>query len=360
VKILAVSPIPEYATRDVWRGQCAGFEQLGCEVTRMEYGKVWQAFADFSEMMVCTGRSRFGSVDVNLMAGDRIVMAALVLEVDLVWLVAPMHVSPTTLKVLQSLRKLGIKTAIYFTECPYDDDSWQLKFAELCDYAFICDNISLPAFLEKNSHSFYVGHAYDPALHYPPANGMKPDIDVSLVMTLFPSRVKFLEQVNWDGIDMHLYGITPLGNMSPLRKFVRGGVLLNDATTRLYHRSRIGVQFHRNDSITGERLMRAIQRGERGILGAVPNENLEAYSIAPRCYELAACGTFQVCDEGRAELREVFGDSVPTYRTPDELGLLLRRHLDDPVRREELAQAQHEAVKPYTFEARMRQALEAL
>lgn len=360
MKILVVAPVPMYATRDVWMGHVKGLKALGAEVLAMDYAKVWQLYADFHELSVVTGRAEFGSIDATLLASERIFMAAVVQEVDLVYMIAPMHVSPTVLKLIARLKKItGTKLAAYFTESPYDDDSWQLDFAELVDFSFVCDSISVPRFRERNPNSFYVGHAYDPDIHYS-KNGSKRDIDCLCVTTLFPSRTQFLEQVDWTGINLQLFGILPIGNRSPLHQYVRGSAMVNEDTVKLYRRTKVGFTLHRNDNITGERLMRAVERGERGILGAVPNPGLKANSLGPRAYELAACGVFQICDGSRRELQEVFGDTVPVFDGPEQFGDLLRQYIDDPVRREEAAKRQQEAVQPYTFSHRMKTVLEAV
>lgn len=357
MKILAVSPVPTYATWDVFDGQVQGLRANGAEVERMDYSKIWNMFVDFKEFMEVTGRVAFDTVNSALLAGDRIVMAAITLGVDLVHFVAPMHVSPVTLRVLREYVK--IKTSAYFTECPYDDE-WALRLAELFDYCFVCDKTSIIPFKEYNQKTYYIGHAYNPERHRP--DGKKEYVsDVTFVGTNFPSRITFMEAVDWSGIDLNLYGIMPVGNASPLSRYVRrASAIPNDVTLDLYRGARIGLQMHRKDGYDpiAARQGKKFVRG--GLQGARPLANLKAHSLGPRSYELAACGVFQVCDEGRAELREVFQDTVPTYRTPDELGALLRQYLDDPVRREEQAKAQHEAIKPYTFEARMRSMLEAL
>lgn len=356
MKILVVSPVPTYATWDVFEGHVAGLRAAGAEVEDMNYSKVWNMFADFKEFMEVTGRAEFGSVNHVLLAGDRIALAAIVLGVDLVHFIAPMYVTPTTLKVFKQHTK--IKTSAYFTECPYDD-AHALAFAELFDYCFVCDKTSEPVFAERNPHTKYIGHAYNPAKHHNDIS-VAPRADVVFVGTNFPSRIKFLEQIDWTGIQLELHGIMRLGSASVLDPHVKTNIAIpNDQALHLYRGARIGLQLHRRDSFDPA----ASQKGKRygrGLPGAKPIEDLVAYSIGPRSYELAACGVFQVCDEGRAELREVFGDTVPTYTTPTELRTLLNTYLDDPVRREELATAQHAAVQPYTFEARMRTLLEAV
>ncbi len=357
MRVLVVSPVPTYATWDVFEGHVQGLRAIeGVEVARMNYSNTWNMFADFKEFMEVTGRVEYNTVDHTLLAGDRVVMAAIVQEVDLVHFVAPMHISPVTLRVLN--KYAGVKTSAFFTECPYDD-SWVLKLAEVFDYCFVCDKTSVIPFKERNPNTHYVGHAYNPEKHQ--KNGKEDkDSDVVFIGTNFPSRVTFLEKVDWDGIDLRLHGLMRLGQSS-LQSYVKGKVAIpNDVALDLYRKARIGLQLHRKDGYDPI----AAQKGKRsrkgGLVGATPLANLVAHSLGPRSYELAACGVFQVTDVGRPELEEVFGDSVPTYQTPEELGALLRRYLDDPVLREEAAARQHEAVQPYTFERRMRVVVDAV
>ncbi len=187
---------------------------------------------------------------------------------------------------------------------------------------------------------------------------MAPDIDVLQVTTLFPSRTQFLEAVDWTGIDFHLYGITPLGNQSPIRQFVRGPSMANEQTVGLYHKAKISFQLHRNDSMTMGKS--SPKERKAGMIAARPNPDLRAHSLGPRVYELAACRTFQVCDGTRPELREIFGDSVPTYSGPAELGDLCRHYLANDGEREELARQQNEAIQPYTFKRRMSEVMEVV
>lgn len=357
MKILVVSPVPTYATWDVFEGQVQGLRaHKDVEVIRLEYSRVWNMFADFKEFMEVTGRAEYNTVNHTLLAGDRIVMAAIIQEVDLVHFIAPMHINPVTLRVLRQYA--GVKTSAFFTECPYDDD-WAYRLAEFFDYCFVCDQTSVKSFRGRNPNSHYLGHAYNPEKHTTNGKTQK-DTDVLFVGTNFPSRVEFLEKVDWTGIDLHLHGIMRLGK-SPLKSYVRGTQAIpNDATLDLYRKARIGLQLHRKDGYDPIAARQGKKFKKGGLVGAKPLPNLVAHNLGPRSFELAACGVFQVSDATRPELKEVFDGSVPTYDTPDDLAALARKYLDDPVRREELANAQHEAVKPYTFETRMRALLDAV
>lgn len=357
MKILAVSPVPTYATWDVYDGQVEGLKANGAEVIRMNYSNIYNMFADFREFMEVTGRVNYDTVQHTLLAGDRIVMAAIIQEVDLVHFCAPMHVNPITLQVLK--KYAGVKTSAYFTECPYDDDH-TLPQAEYYDYCFVCDPTSLPAFREKNPNTWYVGHGYNPEKHF--MNGEEEkNADVLFLGTNFPSRITFLEKVDWADIDLHLHGLMNLGNMSSLSQYVRGKTTVdNKEANRLYKTARIGLQLHRKDGYDSVKALQGKKHRKGGLVGATPLPNLVAHSLGPRSYELAASGVFQVTDAGRPELQEVFGDTVPEYTSPDDLSRLLRLYLDDPVRREDAAARQHEAVEPYTFEMRTRTILEAV
>lgn len=354
-KILVVSPVPTYATWDVFTGQSQGLKAAGAEVLPFNYSKVWNMYADFKEFMEVTGRAQYNTINHTAMAGDRLLGAAIINEVDLVHFVAPMHINPVTLKVFKQYT--NIKTSAYFTECPYDD-TWTLRLAELFDFCFVCDKTSVETFRAQNKNTYYIGHAYNPERHVPKKKEDK-DADVVFVGTNFPSRLTFLRDVDWTDIDLHLHGLMRLGK-SPLSEFVKSTKPMpNEEALNIYRHARIGLQIHRKDGFNPEDAKKG-KRIKGGIVGATPIENFVAHSLGPRSYELAACGVFQVSDAERPELAEVFGDSVPVYSTPENLGVLLRTYLDDPVRREEAAAKQLEAVQPYTFEYRMRGLLDAV
>ena len=360
MKVLVVSPVPPYATKDVWTGHVQGLRAIGedVEVLPMNYSPIYNMYQDFKEFMEVTGQAKMGTINNTLMAGERIVMAAIANEVDLVHIVAPMHLSPATLMILK--KYAGVKTSAFFTECPYDDEN-AIDIAEWLDYVFVCDRESVPVFKEKNPNTFYLGHAYNPDVHKP--NGkVEKDVDVLFVGTNFPTRVEFLEKMDWEGINFQLRGIWNIRGKSSLKQFIQGesASMPNTTTLELYHKARIGLQLHRKDGFSWAAAKKGKTVVKGGLVGATPLPNLVAHSLGPRSYELAAGGVFQVSDVGRPELQEVFGDTVPTYSTPEELRVLLRTYLDDPVRREEAAKKQLQAVQPYSFEMRMRGLLDAV
>ena len=83
----------------------------------------------------------------------------------------------------------------------------------------------------------------------------------------------------------------------------------------------------------------------------------KAYSLGPRIYEVAACGTFQLTDCSRAELLDVFADSIPVYANAEHLASLITLFIKYPRWRQELAERARVQVKPCTFENRAKEIL---
>jgi spore maturation protein CgeB len=80
-----------------------------------------------------------------------------------------------------------------------------------------------------------------------------------------------------------------------------------------------------------------------------------AWSIGPRAFEIAACGAFQLCDDTRPELAEVFGDTVATYSSAEDLRNQIGYYLAHDDEREEMAWRSYCRVQGCTFEARARE-----
>ena len=75
-----------------------------------------------------------------------------------------------------------------------------------------------------------------------------------------------------------------------------------------------------------------------------------AESLNPRAVELAACGVFTLSDY-RAEVKEVFGDLIPTYGSPKELEELVRYYLAHDEERQALAAQLPARVADRSFDA---------
>jgi len=150
-----------------------------------------------------------------------------------------------------------------------------------------------------------------------------PSHDVVFVGSGFPERVRFFNAIDWSGIDLGLYGSWKgLGLTKAIEATLpRSGPVDNRTTAALYSKAKVGINLYRTS---------------KGFTLTAQQHITEAHSLSPRAYELAACGAFHL-SEYRAEVPEVFGDLVPTFRTPTEASEQIRRWLADPAGRARLA-----------------------
>jgi spore maturation protein CgeB len=253
------------------------------------------------------------SSDAIRHASDALVTRAWRLHADWVICVSGLWIDPDALLML---RQMGIKVALVCTESPYET-AWEAHLAQVVDHVWTNERTCVPAFQAVCPSVAYLRHAWHPAVHTYGADQVDdvPAHDVVFVGTGFPERTELLRAVDWTGIDLGLYGYwTGFGSRSPMRAFVKSGVIDNRSAAALYRRARVGLNLHRTSAFA--------QKGQpvRYVTGAE--------SLNPRAYELAACGLFFVSDY-RAEVGDVFGTALPTFTTPTEAGSLIRQWLRD-------------------------------
>ncbi len=232
--------------------------------------------------------------------------------------------------LLDMMRGRGHTIILLHTESPYQDGE-QLVRAAHADINLVNDPVNLQLYRDLGPAE-YMPHAYRPQVHYPAPPGTDPKWDLSFIGTGFPSRVKFFEAMNLDGLDVHLAG--PWLNLppdSPLRDWAMTedeGCVDNDQTAGIYRQSRCGINVYRRES-------------EDAHAG-------EGWAIGPREVELAACGTWFTRDP-RPESDELF-PMLPSYACPQEAGEQIRWALAHPDERREAAAKAHAAIADRTFE----------
>lgn len=354
MKVLVVAAPHAFATRDVYTGHVAGLRaMLGAEnVVTYDIIPRYNMFHSWTQWLEEKVGHVPREVRANVLAAEPVFGAAHYHEVDAVYFVSPMYFP---LSFVDMLRKDGFKTWAYFSECPYEDEIWARSQAPHFDHCFVNDRNSLARFRMFNENTHYLGHAFNPAVHYPTSLAPRDDRNrVVYVGTPFKKRVEYLEATDWSNIDLRLYGFwDEEGSVanSPLIPYIRPRLVRNEFTAMLYRAAAIGLSMHRTERywVNGD-LKQPFIGAEQHI------DPGEAYSLGPRAFELAACGAFQISDD-RPEVRDVFGDTVPVQRSPQEMGDLVRKYLDDPVRRREMAEKQRAAVQPYSVQARMAELL---
>jgi len=330
LRVLLVHPGASWSTADVYDGLKCGLEHHGVEVE--EYRLDLRFEASYSAVMALwrTKRKRQpelempNQIDVEYHASVGVLEMSMRLRVDVVLVVSGMLLHPD---VILMLKEAGRKVVILFTETPYDIEK-ELGRAGLVDGCWTCERSSLSAFRAVNPHSGYLPHAWHPEKHYvAPQEGLAdlPSHDVVFVGSAFAERVEWFNSIDWTGIDLGLYGIwTNLKGMRRLkpqvRLCVRSESIPNYMTAALYRRAKIGLNLYRTSKGFGQHVEKITH----------------AESLSPRAYELAACGAFHL-SEYRAEVPEVFGECVPTFKTPAEASDQMRYWLTQPVKRRALA-----------------------
>jgi spore maturation protein CgeB len=273
---------------------------------------------------------------------DTALRAALTRGAEWVVVVSGMYQHPD---LLPMLRRAGLKVCVVLTESPYDLLP-EARYVSQCDLAFTNERSAVAALRDANPRTYYLPHAWHPAIHRFVAEAPcdVPAHHVVFVGTGFIERVRLLSAMRWDGIDFGLYGTwSLLGPRAHLRRHLRGGEIENTRAAALYQRATVGLNLHRTSKGYGHRV----------------DHVAHAESMNPRCYELAACGRFFTTD-ARAEVHEVFGDTLPTFTTPADAEAIVRRALREPAWREDVAEACRQRVVTETWTQRAAHVLDVL
>ena len=235
------------------------------------------------------------------------------------------------------MRSRGHKVVMVMTESPYEDDR-QLEQADGVDVVVLNDPTNIDQFLDANPNTIYLPHCYDPALHHPGPSDFSADC--VFVGTGFPSRVEFMQQVDWSGIDLGLAGNwrhVP----DDLAKFVvhdQTDCLPSERTADCYRGALTSFNLYRTES----------QRPELA----------DGWAMGPREVELAASGCW-MARQSRPEGDELF-PMLPIFETPDQLGDLIRWALANPDKRRDAATRARAAVHDRTFDVNAKRLLSLL
>lgn len=343
MRLLLVHPGADYSISDVWRGIKNAMQRQGVEIVdyamsgRLERSAQWlkQAYKTAKKHHPDAAITEPTMGDGFYHASVGAIERALRHQVDWVFIISGMYFHAEAMALL---RRAGLSVAVLLTETPYEDAA-ETVIAQIADVVWTNERTGIQTFEPYCHEVGYYQHAYDPEFHRPglEAGPDVPEYDVVFVGSGFEERCDLLEAVDWTGINLGLYGAwSLLPKRSKLKKYVKGGTVPNTFTAALYSKAKIGLNIHRT-SLGWGRGTAHIERAE---------------SMNPRCYELAACGTFFTTD-ARAEVQEVFGDAVPTFRDAPELQEIIRHYLAHEDERRRLAAQLPGLVAPHTFDERV-------
>lgn len=346
MKALLVHPGASIATHDVYVGYRDALRAMGIECVeyllddRLEIASrhLKALFNHADRHLPKSERRKPNSAQVQWQACNDLIPQALWHGVDFVLHFSAQYFHPDFLVML---RRAGIPNVAILTESPYQDD-YHERLLPFIDVAFVNERTSVERLRRVNPDVYYLPCGYSPAVHHPgvgvDTDADVPAHDVVFVGTGFQERLDLLAAVDWTGIDLGLYGTFGLlPSRHPLRRYVRGGVMGNDKAVALYRKAKINLNLFRTSVGWGV--------DAPHVTGAE--------SLNPRAVELAACGLFHVSN-WRAELGDVFGELVPTFRSPTDLHALVTCWLRADGERRARAAALPAAVAHLSFDAHAR------
>lgn len=326
MRILCIQPGPSFSVADVHRGWVRALIGLGQQVVDFN---LEDRLAFYSRAGTCEDgefKRLVNEEGAVRLASKGIEAACYEFQPDVVLITSGFYLP---LDLLDLMRTRGSKVVILHTEEPYEHDR-QFARGLHADLNLLNDPVLIDRW-RTATKAEYMPHAYDPAVHHPRPTKSECRSEFCFVGTGYPGRVKFLEQVDWTGVDVAIAGNWQgLSPISPLLKFLahdQGVCCDNTEAVDLYCSADMSANLYRVES-------------ERPELAA-------GWAMGPREVELAACGTFYAT-QPRGENREVLG-MIPTFDTPTELGELVRYYLARPDAREAIAAAARQRIVDRTF-----------
>jgi len=331
VKIVAAHPGPSFSVSDVHNGWVEAFRLLGHQVSEYNLDERLM-FYDSALIELPDGtHKKMVSWEVAFqLATNGLYSTLFKLEPDILFFTSAFYYPPEMVKFIHDK---GIKVVVLHTESPYEDLR-QMEVAVNVDLNLINDPINLDRFREVNPVTYYMPQSYRPGFHCPGPVDSNLAADLAFVATGFPSRIKFLEAMDLDGLDVLLAGNWKwLDEDSHLHKFVAHNeyeCLDNEQTVSVYRSAKMGMNLYRKEF-------------ERDLSG-------KGWAMGPREIEMAACGLFFL-REPRGEGDEVLS-MLPKIYSPEDASEKLHWYLERENQRVSIAARARSAIAEWTFQNR--------
>jgi spore maturation protein CgeB len=332
------------STYDVAVGYEEALKQLGHDVKCFAYHNAI-SFYQLAVDTWCKVNPKFkpGQSAHLALASEHVVIEAVDFVPDVV-----VVVTGTALhrRAYELIHRLNLPIAIILTESPYSDmiQSEILTHGHV-SFAFTNEANSVAPLSETKVPTTYLPHSYRPDIHRVRGVINSYETDVFFHGTLFPERKEMFAPLAELPYNTHVGGPDPSYAIKDdiseedLEE-IEESILSNRELSFHYNSTKIALNLNRQ--FIGTRDGETISVGD------------DVYSLGPRAFEIAACGAFQLCDGARGELKDVFGESVPIYKSSKDLVDKVNYFMKHDAEREELAALAHEAVEDCTFEARAR------
>jgi spore maturation protein CgeB len=278
---------------------------------------------------------------------------------DAIIIVTGLDLYKSAWKWIQEFRgalKHPYKIITIFTESPYRP-SEEPFVASMSDYVFTNEKSYVGTLRKFQPRSWYLPQAYDEKMHVPDDKEHK--YGVYMCGSGFLSRVEVLSRVNWEetGTSLMLKGLFPdIKKDTALFPFYQEGLVPNEKVVEDYQASDICLNIHRQegDLVIFERDLPKSYNIERRQFKVT-----NAYSMNNRASEIAAAGGFQLVDDTRQEVEDVFGNSVPRFsiNEPGELQEMIAYYTRNPRQRAKLAEESRMRIEGRTYLANTKKIL---
>lgn len=339
MRIGVIHPGATFSTHDVHVGLCWGLRASGHEVIEYRLDRALQISAALIHAAVSL-EAIDDPVDVFGLASAEAMATMIHYEPDAVIVVSGGNFPLSRVAGLTRLsaqRRIPFPVVLYDTESPYVTPA-MARAAQA--YNVVLTNERLAVGRYQHDAAYYLPHAFHPNIHAPAPADPALATDAVFIGTAFPERIALFRGADWAGVDFRCMGaLWDVEGAHADQTISPEGVIDNADTARWYHSTKIAINHHRTSRVYGS---------------AEHIEAVEAASLGPRAYEIAACGAFQLCDDSRRELFDIFGDSVPTYRLgdADDLARQVRHWLDRPGERAERAAEAYQRVQSHRWDRR--------
>lgn len=326
MRALVVHPGPAFSVADVSRGWARGLHEIGIETRTFALDTLLDYFAyAYQERDGEIVKAHTDEEVVQLAAGQ-IKSACYDWWPDLVVVISGFYMAQQLVEIMRNRHR---HIVLVCTESPYEDAA-QLQKAAWYDAVVVNDPLNLDAFTEAcEGPAVYMPHCYDPAVHHPGFS--RHQSDCAFIGTGYPSRQRFLERVDFSGIDLVLGGNWQNAPES-LTRYVGHPLdqcVDNTETAGIYRGTRTSFNLYRLET-----------NGDM-------DDSADGIACGPREIELAATGTW-FARQSRPESDELF-PMLPVFSSPEELGDVLRWALANPDVRDEAGSAARSAILDRTF-----------
>ncbi len=250
---------------------------------------------------------------------------------------------------VDGLRQLGVKTAVWIADDPYFIEE-TTKIIPHYEHIFTHELNCVPYYRELGCDSVhYLPFAASREVFYPKPVERQLHTELCFIGTAFPNRLAFFEEMTDFLAQRNLFmagaAWDRMKGYEKLAPHIDLAGIQPEFVINHYNAAKIVINLHRADA--------EIIDGKRWI---------QALSINPRTYEIAACGTLQLTDV-RGDLSQMYapGKDVATFASPAELKEKIHYYLTHEDERQEMAlNGLKRTLRDHTYPQRLNQMMQAI